>query len=127
MPPITFRVPFAGKIVETRGERGDTEIDVARGGGDRDRLCGIEELQLDVEPGITKITLVLRDEDRRRRGQAQHADLYLGRIIRPRDAASHQRQQQSERGAPQSPHSVSSVLYALRDGLILPDEGALPA
>jgi hypothetical protein len=49
-----------------RGERGDTEIDVARGGGDRDRLCGIEELQLDVEPGITKITLVLRDEDRRR-------------------------------------------------------------
>src|SRR3954463_11565638 len=56
---------LAGEIVETGGEGGDAEIDVAGGGGHRDRLRRIEEFQLDVEASLAEIALVLRDEDRR--------------------------------------------------------------
>ncbi len=76
---------LAGEIVETGGERGDAEIDIARGGRHRDRLRRVEEFQFDIEPGFAEIALVLRDEHRRRRRQPQHADLGLQRVVGPRD------------------------------------------
>src|SRR6201985_3828022 len=67
-----FQRALAGEIVEARGEGGDAEVDVARGGRNRDRLRRIEEFQLDIEAGVAEVALVLRDEDRRRRRQAQY-------------------------------------------------------
>ncbi|MGY3471404.1 hypothetical protein ACVW0I_008275 [Bradyrhizobium sp. LM6.11] len=74
---------LAGEIVETSGESGNAEIDVARGGGHRDRLRRIEEFQLDVEAGFAEIALVLRDEDGRGGRQAEHADPGLKRVLGP--------------------------------------------
>src|SRR6266404_7522160 len=51
---------LAGKVIESGGEGGYPKIDIARGGRDRDRLCGIEEFQLDNETGLSEIALVLR-------------------------------------------------------------------
>ena len=45
---------LAGEIIEPGGEGGDAEIDIARGGRHRDRLRGVEEFQLDIEPGVRK-------------------------------------------------------------------------
>src|SRR5438552_720298 len=71
---------LAGKIVEAGGKGGNAEIDVAGGGRDRNRLRRVEKFQLDIEPGLAEIALVLRDKHRRRRRQAEHADLRLQRI-----------------------------------------------
>ena len=54
--------------------RGDPEVDVARGDGDRDRLGGLEELQLDLEPLVGEIPALERDEARGVGGEAQGAD-----------------------------------------------------
>src|SRR5947199_2693762 len=62
---------LAGEVIKPRGEGRYPKIDIARGGRDRDRLRGIEEFQLDIEPGLAEITLVLRDEHRRRRRQPE--------------------------------------------------------
>src|SRR5204862_1314230 len=69
-----FQRALAREIIKTGGERSDAEIDIARCGGDRDRLRGVEKFQFDVETGLAKIALVLRDEHRRRRRQPEHAD-----------------------------------------------------
>src|SRR5438270_1294889 len=60
---------LAGEVVETRRESRDAEIDIARRGGDRNGLRRIEEFQLDIEPGIAAIALILLDEHRRGRRQ----------------------------------------------------------
>src|SRR5437588_9969434 len=51
-----FQRTLAGEIVETRRESRDPEIDIARGGGNRNGLRRIEEFQLDIEPGGAKVT-----------------------------------------------------------------------
>ena len=76
-----FQRALAREIIETGGERGDAEIDVARRGRDRNRLRGVEEFQFDIESGLTEIALVLRDEHRRRRRQPEHADLGFQRVF----------------------------------------------
>src|SRR5258708_37770883 len=63
---------LAGEVIKPRCERGYPKIDIARGGRDRNRLRSIEELKFDIETGLMKIALVLRDEHRGRRRQPEH-------------------------------------------------------
>ena len=121
---------LAGEIIEPRGEGGDAEIDVARGGRHRDRLRRVEEFQLDVEPGLAEIALVLRDEHRRRRRQPEHADLGLQRIVGAREPARGHRQQASEREPRKTLSSApppSSVVSNVRRRLYSPRAPADPA
>jgi hypothetical protein len=61
-----FQRALAGEIVEAGRQGCDAEIDIARCRRNRDRLGRVEEFQFDVEARVAKITLVLRDENRRR-------------------------------------------------------------
>src|ERR1700756_5513169 len=54
-----FQRALAGEVVEPGGEGSDADIDIARGGGDRNRLRCIEEFQLYIQPSFTEIALVL--------------------------------------------------------------------
>jgi hypothetical protein len=65
---------LAGLIEQSTGERGDAELDVTRGRRDRDRLRGIEELELDVEPLVAEIAALESDEHRTGGGEPQDAD-----------------------------------------------------
>ena len=120
---------LAGEIIEPGGERRDAEIDVARGGRHRDRLRRVEEFQLDIEPGLAEIALVLRDEDRRRRRQPEHADLRLQRLIGARRRAARRPIASKPASAASRPipliRFLRLALQAFGDRLVPPDKGAL--
>src|SRR5262249_21569608 len=63
-----------GKIVETCGEAGDADRDVARCDRDGDRLAGAEIRELDLEILGREIAALQRDIDRSRRAHFQNAN-----------------------------------------------------
>ena len=59
-------------------DRGDGIVGVARGDRHRHRLRGLEELELDVQPGVGEIAALVGHEGRGVAGEAQRADGHLG-------------------------------------------------
>src|SRR6185437_16368237 len=68
---------LAREIVETAGEGGRAEIEIARGDAEDQRLLRRERHQLDIEAFSGEVTLVLRDEDGRRSDRFENAESHM--------------------------------------------------
>src|SRR5437763_4128219 len=53
---------LSGEIKQAARERGDADIDIARGGRHGDRLRRVEKLQLDIDSGVAKVTAIGGDK-----------------------------------------------------------------
>jgi len=80
---------------------------------DRDRLRGIKKFQLDIEANVAEITLGLRNEHRRRRGQPSTPTFAFSASSARASPVAANRKQAANMSA-QSHHPVSPVFHYSR-------------